>query len=170
MKNEEFYKRIQIPKRDQCSSVIISSYWLLYVLGNLFVIFLAPVLGKSSRLMLSFHEYWRLWAISAVIILVLNIILSWFIDIRPYLNKRMGFYWRGSFTVIGKKSSFASKYINLKPGNNHRIKVRREFYRSVKERDRISLERTYLGDILKIKKISSGFPERIKRRASHEID
>lgn len=165
MKNEEFYRRIQIPKKDQYSPEVFSfywwSFWWFYIPGNLFVIFLVPFLGKYNRL-ISSHEFLRLWLISAAIVFALNIIFSWFIDIRPYLNKRMGFYWRGNFIVVGKESSIGSTYLKLNPGNNHRIKVKREFYRAVRERDRIFLERTYLGDIMKIRKVSSGLLERIK--------
>jgi hypothetical protein len=55
-----------------------------------------------------------------------------------------------------------SNYLKLKPGNDQSIRVRREFYRTVREKDRIFLERTYLGDIMKVRKISSGFLEGIK--------
>lgn len=174
MKNEEFYKKIQIPKKDQFSPVIFSfnwwSFWWFYIPGNLLVTFLVPLLSKYNRV-ISSHEYLRLWGISAAIVLVLNIIFSWFLDIRPYLDKRKGFYWRGNFIVVGKESSIGSKYLKLKPGNDHRIKVRREFYGAVRERDRIFLERTYLGDIMKIGKVSSGLLERIKSRdVLHESD
>lgn len=168
MKNEKFYKRIQIPKKDQNGSVTFPSclwsFWWLYIPVNFLVIFFIPFLSKNNEV-ISSQEYLRLCGIGAAIVIVLNIILSWFIDIRPYLNKRKGFYWRGNFIVIRKESSIGAQYLILKPGKNHRIKVRREFYRVVQERDRIFLERSYLGDILNINKISSGLLERIKRRS-----
>ncbi len=162
MKNAEFYKKIQIPKKDLCSPAIFSGdFWWFYIPGNLLIIILAPFF-RNNRAILSPEEYFRIWSISASIVLVLNIILAWFLDIRPYLDRRRGFYWRGNFVVVGKESSIASKYILLKPGNNHRIRVRAEFFRAVQEKDRIFLERTYLGDIMKIRKVSSGYLERIK--------
>lgn len=136
-------------------------YWWFYVPGNLLVVLMAPVVRNSSVMLWS-DEYLRLLGISASIVLVFNIVFSWFMDIRPYLNRRKGFYWRGNFVVIGKESSIGSKYLLLKPGNNHRIRIQAEFFRAVKEKDRIFLERTYLGDIMKIHKISSGYLERIK--------
>jgi hypothetical protein len=173
MKNEEFYKRIQIPKKDHYSPVILSiSYWWFYIPGNILIILLAPLFKNKSLPALSPHEYLRIWEISAAIVLVLNIIFAWFMDIRPYLNKRKGFYWRGNFIVVGKESSIGFKYITLKPGNNHRIKVSSEFFSSVRERDKIFLERTYLGDIMKISKVSSGLRERITSRLDlmHKTD
>ena len=163
MKNEECYKKIQLPKKDQHSPVIFSSYWLFYLMGNLLVITIAPLLGNYNTRTFSFHEYLRLWGISALIVLVLNIIFTWFIDIRPYLDKRKGFYWRGNFTVVGKESFLGSKYLRLNPGNNHRIKVNGSFFRSVRESDRVLLERSYLGDVRKIKRVS-GFADRIKKK------
>jgi hypothetical protein len=95
---------------------------------------------------------------------VLNIIFTWFIDIRPYLGRRKGFYWRGNFTVVGKESLLGARYLRLNPGNNHRIKVSGSFFRSIRESDRILLERSYLGDVRKIKRVS-GFMDRIKKKA-----
>ncbi|MBA4055895.1 MAG: hypothetical protein C0490_14370 [Marivirga sp.] len=165
MKNAEFYKKIQIPKKDKFQTFILSRYWLLYFFGNLLVIFLAPMLGRFNRVvLLSGQSYWRIWGVSALIVLALNIIFAWFIDVRPYFDKRKGFYWRGCFTVISKTSSSGYKYLILKPGSSHRIKVRSEFYHSVRHGDRIFLERSYLGDIRKIRKIS-GFLERIKKNS-----
>ena len=166
MKNEKFYKKIQIPKKDQNRSVKFSSYlwsfWWFYIPANFLIIFLIPFLIKDNSV-ISSQEYLRLWSIGFAVVFVMNIILSWFIDIRPYLNKRKGFYWRGNFIVIRKESSMKARYLILKPGKDHRIKVKREFYRVVREKDRIFLERTYLGDILNIVKISSGLLERIKK-------
>jgi hypothetical protein len=162
MKNAEFYKKIQIPKKDLTSPVMFPhQYWWFYIPGNFLVVLLAPVVS-NNRVVLWSDEYLHLLSISAFIVLVLNIVFAWFMDVRPYLNKRKGFYWRGNFVVIGKESSIGSKYILLQPGNNHRIRVRPEFYRAVQEKDRIFLERTYLGDIMKIHKISSGYRERIR--------
>jgi hypothetical protein len=161
MKNDKFYTKIRIPKKDKHRPIIFSSYWWFYILGNLALILLVPFLSNKYR-GLSSHEYWRLLGLSAAIVLALNIIFSWFMDIRPYLDKRKGFYWRGNFIVVGKESSIGSKYLLLKPGDDHRIKVRSEFYRAVRERGKIFLERTYLGDIRRIGKVSSGLLERIK--------
>ena len=162
MKNAEFYKKIQIPKNDQYSPAIFSAdHWWFYIPSNFLIIILAPLV-RNNRAILLPDEYFRIWSISASIVLVLNIILAWFIDIRPYLDKRPGYYWRGNFVVVGKESWIGSKYLMLKPGNNHRIRVRAEFFRTVQEKDRIFLERTYLGDIMKIRKISSGYLERIR--------
>ena len=162
MKNKEFYKKVQIPKKDH-SPVIRSSFLWPYIPLNLLIILLGPLRDKSNGV-LSDHELFRRWGISAALVLALNIILSWAIDIRPYLNKRKGFYWRGSFIVVEKESSFGFHYLILHPGNNHRIRVKRKVYRAVRERDRILLERTCLGDIIKISKTSSGLHERIKHR------
>ncbi len=164
MKNEEFYKKIQLPKKEQQGPVIFSFSWLFYLMGNLLVISMAPLLGKYNTRILSFHEYLRLWSISALIVLVLNIIFIWFIDVRPYLDRRKGFYWRGNFTVIGKESFWGATYLRLKPGNNHRIKVDRSFFSSVRESDRVLLERSYLGDVRKIKGVSC-FVDRMKKKA-----
>jgi hypothetical protein len=164
MKNAEFYKKIQFPKRKLNSPAMFSlQYWWFYIPGNLLVALLAPFV-RNNRLILWSDEYLYLLSISVSIVLVFNISFAWFIDFRPYLNKRKGFYWRGNFVVIGKESSIGSKYILLKPGTNHRIRVRAEFYKTVQEKDKIFLERTYLGDIMNIRKISSGYVERVKRR------
>ena len=165
MKNEEFYKKIKIPKKDQYTTVIFSSsYWLFYIPANVLIILFAPLLlqRKNNWSIPSFHEYMRICGVSAAIVVVLNIIFAWFMGIRPYLDARKGYFWRGNFKVVEKKSSLGSKYIMLKPGNNHRIKVRSEFFKSVRVNDRIFLERTYLGDIMKINKVSSGLIERVK--------
>lgn len=162
MKNAEFYKKIQIPKKDRRSPVLFDvHYWWIYIPGNLLIILFAPLV-RSKGLIPSSDDYLRIWGISAAIVVILNIIFAWFMDIRPYLDKRKGFYWRGNFTVVGKESSMVSKYLQLKPGNNHRIRVRAEFYLAVREKDTIFLERTYLGDVMKIRKISSGYLERIR--------
>ena len=164
MKNSEFYKKIQIPKRNLDPPAMFSAqYWWFYIPGNLLIVLLAPVV-RNSRVLLWSDEYLHLVTISASIVLIFNIVFAWFMDVRPYLNKRKGFYWRGNFIVTGKESSIGFKYITLKPGNNHRIRVRAEFFRAVQEKDRIFLERTYLGDIKKIHKISSGYLERIRSR------
>lgn len=168
MKNEAFYKRVQIPKRDRHIPTIFSSYWPLYLIGNLLVIFIAPVVGRHKRLMASYQDYYYVLSISAVTVLVLNIVFSWFIDIRPYLDQRRGIFWRGCFTIAGKESKFGFKYLIIKPGVDHMIRVRSEFYYSVQGGDRIFLERSYLGDILKIKKIS-GFKERLNKTILHRI-
>ena len=164
MKNEECYKKKKKTKKDQHSPVIFSSYWLFYLMGNLLVITVAPLLGNYNIRTFSFHEYLRLWGISALIVLVLNIIFTWFIDIRPYLDRRKGFYWRGNFMVVGKESFLGAKYLRLNPGYNHRIKVNGSFFRSVRESDRVLLERSYLGDVRKIKRVS-GFADRIKKKS-----
>ena len=164
MKNAEFYKKIQIPKRNLDPPAMFSApYWWFYIPGNLLIVLLAPVV-RNSRVLLWSDEYLHLLTISASIVLIFNIVFMWFMDVRPYLNRRKAFYWRGSFVVTRKESSLGFKYLTLKPGNKHRIKVQSEFYRTVQEKDRIFLERTYLGDIKKIHKISSGYLERIRKR------
>ena len=138
-------------------------YWWFYIPGNLLIVLMAPVV-RNNRVILWSDEYLRLLSISASTVLILNMVFAWFMDIRPYLNRRKGFYWRGNFVVVGKESSIGSRYILLKPGNNHRIRVRTEFFSAVHEKDRIFLERTYLGDIMNIHKLSSGYLQRIRRR------
>ncbi len=162
MKNEEYYREIPLPKKDLYSPLIFSRYGWIYGIGNLLVIFLGPMLSKYKREILSSDDYLRLWGLSAIVVLGLNIIFLWLLELRPYLDKRKGFYWRGNFTVIGKETSFGTSYLELNPGKHHRIKVRSEFYHSVHVQDRIFLERSYLGDLMKIKKISS-IIDRIKR-------
>ena len=66
--------------------------------------------------------------------------------------------------VVGKESFLGAKYLRLNPGYNHRIKVNGSFFRSVRESDRVLLERSYLGDVRKIKRVS-GFADRIKKKA-----
>ncbi len=163
MKNEEHYKEIPLQKKYLYSPLIFSRYGWIYGIGNLLVILLGPMLSKYNRVILSPGDYMRLWSLSALVVLGLNIIFLWLLELRPYLDKRKGFYWRGKFTVIGKETSFGSSYLELNPGKSHRIKVRSEFYHSVHVQDRIVLERSYLGDLMKIKKISS-IMDRIKRR------
>lgn len=163
MKNDEFYRKIPIPKKDRYRPVLFSSYWWFYIPSNLLITFLAPLLSKYNR-PVSSDEYLRQWGLSAIIVLMLNIVFAWFKYIRPYFNKRRGFYWQGNFTVVGKESSIMSNYLRLKPGNNHMIRVKRELFSAVREGDKIFVERTYLGDTIKIRKVSSGFLERIKRR------
>jgi hypothetical protein len=164
MKNAEFYKKVQIPKNNPYSpGMFFPQYWWFYIPGNLLIALSAPFVRNRGVILWS-DEYLHLLSISASIVVVFNMVFAWFMDIRPYLNKRKGFYWRGNFVVTGKETSMGSKYILLKPGNNHRIRVRAEFFRAVQEKDRIFLERTYLGDIMKIHKISSGYLERIRSR------
>ena len=170
MKNEEFYKPVQVPKRDRHIPVIFSSYWPIFIIGNLLAISMGSVVaGRYNGAILSDQDYYRVWRASALIVLVLNIILSWFMDIRPYLDKRKGIFWRGSFTIAKKELKFGRKYLIIKPGIGHIIRVRSELYYSVQIGDRILLERSYLGDIIKIERIS-GLKERIRnKKMLHKI-
>lgn len=123
----------------------------------------------KKGLELSNHNYFRLVSIGATIAVLVNLIIFWSSEIIPYLNTRKGFFWRGAFTVVGKASIMGSKYLLVKPGHDHRIKVKNEFFYTVHECDRILVDRNYLGSIRRIKRIS-GFKERItNKKFLHEI-
>ena len=50
MKNAEFYKKIQIPKKDLYSPAIFSvDFWWFYIPGNLLIIILAPFFRNNRQ-------------------------------------------------------------------------------------------------------------------------
>lgn len=151
MKNEEFYSRIPIAKKELFKPEInLSNLWY-YALGSVLVVFIAPF-SITYKSVYFDHEMPRLWTISAVTVVILSLILLWFLQILPFLEKGKGYYLKGKFDVAEKKEYMGRKYLVLIPGSAHKIKVNDAFFKSVQEGDKVMLERTRLGKIRKIQR------------------
>lgn len=170
MKNEEFYRAIPLPRREVHVLERSPLFWITFFSFNIFAVMIIPFsVAFKKGLELSSHNYFRLVSIAAAIAVLVNSIYFWSSEIVPYLNTRKGFFWRGVFTVVGKVSHKGSNYLLVKPGHDHFIKVKNEFFCSVHTYDRILIDRNYRGSIRRIERVS-GFKERIKhKKFLHEI-
>lgn len=164
MKNETYYIRIRIPSKESYRPEIDSSNWWIYLLGSVIVIFIGPFFNKYKHAYFE-YEMMRIWITSALIVIVLNAIFLWFLQIRPYLEKGKGYFFLGKFEIVEKNTKLGKGYLTLNPGNRHLVKVSGAFFKSVQEGDKIIVERNCLGDIRNIKKVS-GIRERLKMNAN----
>lgn len=164
MKNQEFYRAIPLPRREVHVLERSFLFWITFLSFNIFAIILVPFSVPFEKgLELSSRSYFRLVEIAAAIAVLVHSIYFWSSEIVPYLNTRKGIYWRGVFTVVGKISIKESNYLLVKPGHEHLIKVKDEFFCSVHTSDRVVVDRNYRGSIRKIQRIS-GLKERIKSK------
>lgn len=162
MKNKEVYRQIQLPRREVHVLERSPLFWIAFFSFNILAVIIIPFsVAFKKGLELSSHNYFRLVGIASAIAVLVNSIYFWSSEIVPYLNTREGFFWRGVFTVVGKVSLKGSNYLLVKPGHDHFIKVKTEFFCSVHTYDRILVDRNYRGSIRRIERIS-GFKERIK--------
>lgn len=170
MKNKEFYRPIQLPRHEVHVPEKSPLFWITFFSFNIFAVMIVSFsVAFKKGLELSSHNYFRLVSIAAAIAVLVNSIYFWSSEIVPYLNTRNGFFWRGVFTVVGKVSLKGSNYLLVKPGHDHFIKVKKEFFCSVHTYDRVLVDRNYRGSIRKIQRIS-GLKERIKsKKLLHEI-
>ncbi len=146
MKNEEFYQTIQLPRSEVHVLEKKPLFWVIFLCSNILGVMILPFsVAFKKGLELSQDHYFRLVSLGAIIAVLVNLVYFWSSEIVPYLNTRKGFFWRGTFTVVGKVSIKGSKYLLVKPGYDHRIKVKNEFFNTIHEYDRILVDRNYLG-------------------------
>jgi hypothetical protein len=161
MKNEEHYTRVEIEEVDKTSPDLKKIDWWRTLWITLTLIFFFPFLPTRHKhryrgednFPKTATEYFHQLEPVLIIATVIGLYFIWQLVIKPSLNRRKGYRLRGQFEVIGKNNHFGQTKLKLQPGTNHSIQVDRQFYKFINIGDKILVERSVLGDIVRVRKV-----------------
>jgi hypothetical protein len=155
MRNDTFYKRIQLRDQDRFTSFVNKSNWWKFILIIGLFVFLAPFFPRrrGRNYPTTEEEYIQQVIIATVVVAFISIILIWTLIAKPYLNSKRGYNLRGQFEITKKTKILGRGKLKLHPGTNHKVTVDKQTFNYLNVGDNVLIERRAFGDIIKVKRI-----------------
>lgn len=163
MKHHEFYRKYKTSYPPVVNPIFYRKNWWYIVLMTVVVVLIEPLImyRRQRSIPFSLEYYVKLIEYLTFIIVPFIAFLYW-INRRELIKQSRGYGWVGKFEVIGKQSSFIRKYLLLKPGDGHKLKVQRSLFEKTRIGDFIVIRRDALGNIEEVTK-SKNLSRRLAR-------
>jgi hypothetical protein len=153
MKHLEFYNKYKTSYPPIVNPLFYKGNWWRIILITLIASLVGPLILYKHQRPVSFSRdyYLRLIEYCFVTVVPFVAFLVW-VNWRALTKRKRGYGWVGKFEVINKRSTFGFHFLDLAPGVNNQVKVKRGLF-----------EKTYLGDFVLIRRDIFGVIEEISK-------